>query len=118
VIVESKYFSYSNFNNSHEIVTPPSSSRRKLSPARNLYEEFYDESVDCRKLKTGYQLVDIKLLSETVRSFVQCKYYKNADCVSVLENVDKCKGLASSLVISAVRNTLLSHPNRLQVGMK
>jgi hypothetical protein len=33
-------------NNSHEIVTPPSSLRRKLSSARNLYEEFCDESVD------------------------------------------------------------------------
>jgi hypothetical protein len=39
-------------NNSHEIVTPSRSSRRKLSSARNFYEEFCDESVDKVPIET------------------------------------------------------------------
>lgn len=52
-----------------------SSTSKKLSSSRKLFNEFSDtiSDNDGERLSTGYQFVDIELLAQAVRSFVQCK---------------------------------------------
>lgn len=89
------------------VVTPSSASRKKLFSSElgdnNLYSEFSVNSVhnvNNERMKTGFLLSDLSVLSQSVKCFVKCKHCDGEDCVYIVENTSKLKGLASQLVLA------------------
>lgn len=94
----------SNANQDNSVVrTPPSSSNRKLSCSQQLFESVCEEeqSNTCNngKLRSGFVLVDIELMSEALCEYTKCKFCESDNSLSIVENITKRKGLLSSLVI-------------------
>lgn len=99
---QSNLENFSTPSTSHK--TSVSSSSKKLSSCRQLYSEiecveYVNSENDKPKNSTGFVFMDIELLSQAIKSFVQCKYCLSVNCISVFENVKSRKALASKLSI-------------------
>ena len=80
--------------------TPPSASRWKLFETTNGadYSNFNLNS-EFERSETGYLLVDLSVLSLSLKKCVACKHCGVEDCVVLLEDQSNRKGLACRLVL-------------------